>query len=141
MTKAFLVYPGFDIDAEWGKTLQHFHRQIVGHAIAVLTGTLAPKTPRDGVGAMFLPASRAKPISEALQTIDIEARTVDCRKPDWHTIVRNFEAVFLDVQGEYGVDGTLQGFLDICGIPYTGPRARERAIAYDRSAFKAFLCS
>jgi hypothetical protein len=47
VTKAFLVYPGFDVDEEWNKELHDFHRQVVGHNVAVLTGTLYVKGDRD----------------------------------------------------------------------------------------------
>ncbi len=139
MTKAFLVYPGFDVDEEWNKALHNFHRQVVGHNVAVLTGALYPKRARDVLAPSPLADARAKAIADALLKIDVEARTVDCRHPDWRTLIMNYEAVILDSRGQFGADGSLQGFLDVHCVPYTGPGAHDRAVTYDRFALKAML--
>lgn len=52
------------------------------------------------------------------------------------------EVVFIAIHGRYGEDGTVQGFLDICGIPYTGSGVRTSSIAMDKylskELFEAF---
>jgi D-alanine--D-alanine ligase len=52
------------------------------------------------------------------------------------------EVVFIALHGRYGEDGAVQGFLDICGIPYTGSGARTSNIAMDKylskKLFEAF---
>jgi len=46
------------------------------------------------------------------------------------------EVVFIAIHGRYGEDGAIQGFLDICGIPYTGSGVRTSSIAMDKHLSK-----
>jgi D-alanine-D-alanine ligase len=44
----------------------------------------------------------------------------------------NFDRVFIALHGRYGEDGTVQGALELMGIPYTGSGVMASAIAMDK---------
>jgi D-alanine-D-alanine ligase len=46
------------------------------------------------------------------------------------------EAVYLALHGKAGEDGTIQGLLDLLGMPYTGPDAVASALAWDKVVAK-----
>lgn len=47
-----------------------------------------------------------------------------------------FDAAYLTLHGKAGEDGTIQGLLELLGIPYTGPDAVASALAWDKAVFK-----
>jgi len=49
------------------------------------------------------------------------------------------DIVFLALHGRYGEDGTIQGLLEIMGIPYTGSGVAGSALAMDKSVTKKLL--
>ncbi|NLC06621.1 MAG: D-alanine--D-alanine ligase [Syntrophomonadaceae bacterium] len=49
------------------------------------------------------------------------------------------DAVFIALHGKLGEDGTLQGLLDIMGIPYTGPGVLASAIGMNKLITKKLL--
>ncbi|MBI5694427.1 MAG: D-alanine--D-alanine ligase, partial [Nitrospirae bacterium] len=49
------------------------------------------------------------------------------------------DVVFLALHGRYGEDGTIQGLLDIMGVPYTGTGVMGSALAMDKSVTKMLL--
>lgn len=49
------------------------------------------------------------------------------------------DAVFLALHGKSGEDGTVQGLLDLLGVPYTGPDPTASALAWDKGLFKGLL--
>ena len=49
------------------------------------------------------------------------------------------DIAFLGVHGPYGEDGTLQGFLELAGIPYTGAGVLASAVAMDKVVFKDLM--
>jgi D-alanine-D-alanine ligase len=49
------------------------------------------------------------------------------------------DVAFLVVHGPYGEDGTLQGFLELAGIPYTGAGVLASAVAMDKVVFKDLM--
>jgi D-alanine-D-alanine ligase len=49
------------------------------------------------------------------------------------------DVAFLVVHGPYGEDGTLQGFLELAGIPYTGAGVLASALAMDKIVFKDLM--
>ena len=52
------------------------------------------------------------------------------------------DVVFIALHGKFGEDGAVQGFLDICGIPYTGSGVKTSSVAMDKylskELFEAF---
>lgn len=63
--------------------------------------------------------------------IDLDDRFID------H--VSSCDVVFLTLHGKAGEDGTVQGLLDVLGIPYTGPDAIASALAWDKNVAKGLL--
>ncbi len=53
--------------------------------------------------------------------------------------VRNADVVFLALHGEFGEDGTVQGLLDLAGVPYTGSGCLGSAVAFDKRVSKELL--
>jgi D-alanine-D-alanine ligase len=47
-----------------------------------------------------------------------------------------FDRVFISLHGRYGEDGTIQGLLDLLGLPYTGSGVLASALAIDKIATK-----
>jgi len=46
--------------------------------------------------------------------------------------LRTFDRVFIALHGRHGEDGTLQGALELMGIPYTGPGVLASAVGMDK---------
>ena len=49
------------------------------------------------------------------------------------------DVAFLALHGPYGEDGTIQGFLDLVGIPYVGSGVLASAVAMDKAVAKRLL--
>lgn len=49
------------------------------------------------------------------------------------------DAVFVALHGAFGEDGTVQGFLETLGLPYTGSRVAASALAMDKERTKEVL--
>lgn len=61
------------------------------------------------------------------------------QKPfDLDFISAGIDVAFLSLHGSYGEDGRIQGFLDTCGIPYTGCGVLASALTMDKALTK--LC-
>ena len=50
------------------------------------------------------------------------------------------DVVFIALHGKNGEDGTVQGYLDLLGIPYTGSGVAASAIGMDKILTKKILC-
>lgn len=46
--------------------------------------------------------------------------------------LRGYDCAFIALHGKYGEDGTIQGALELMGIPYTGPGVMASAIGMDK---------
>ncbi|MCL5102531.1 MAG: D-alanine--D-alanine ligase [Armatimonadetes bacterium] len=51
------------------------------------------------------------------------------------------DVVFIALHGKFGEDGTIQGMLDLLGIPYTGSGVLASALAMDKSMCKKVLAA
>lgn len=49
------------------------------------------------------------------------------------------DAAFPLIHGTFGEDGTLQGYLETCGLPYVGAGVRASAVGMDKAAMKAIF--
>ena len=49
-----------------------------------------------------------------------------------------FDVAFLCLHGKYGEDGTMQGLLEIIGLPYTGSGVFSSALAMDKAKAKVY---
>lgn len=61
---------------------------------------------------------------------------VDASLP-WQLRTKKVEVAFLALHGPGGEDGTVQGLLEVLGIPYTGSGVRASALAMDKPIAKA----
>jgi D-alanine-D-alanine ligase len=75
-------------------------------------------------GSMVLAALRRK---------GVDAHAFDPRDHGLDALFRTrFDRVFIALHGRYGEDGTLQGALELAGIPYTGSGVLASALAMDK---------
>ncbi len=69
----------------------------------------------------------------ALQRSGVDAHAFDPAQRDLADLKREkFDRVFIALHGRYGEDGTVQGALELLGIPYTGSGVMASAIAMDK---------
>ena len=67
----------------------------------------------------------------ALQRSGVEAEAFDPAERSLHEL-KGFDRVFIALHGRYGEDGTIQGALEIMGIPYTGSGVMASAVGMDK---------
>jgi D-alanine-D-alanine ligase len=69
----------------------------------------------------------------ALQRSGVDAHAFDPAQRDLHNLLdERFDRVFIALHGRYGEDGTVQGALELMGIPYTGSGVMASSIAMDK---------
>jgi D-alanine-D-alanine ligase len=69
----------------------------------------------------------------ALQRSGVDAHAFDPAERDLSELKKEkFERVFIALHGRFGEDGTVQGALELLGIPYTGSGVMASAIAMDK---------
>jgi D-alanine-D-alanine ligase len=69
----------------------------------------------------------------ALREHGVDAHAFDPKERDLFELKReNFDRVFIALHGRYGEDGTVQGALELLGIPYTGSGVMASALAMDK---------
>jgi D-alanine-D-alanine ligase len=54
---------------------------------------------------------------------------------------KGIDVAFLALHGKYGEDGTIQGFLELVGVPYTGSGVLASALALDKVMAKRVLAA
>ena len=65
----------------------------------------------------------------ALQRAGVDAHAFDPAQRDLAELKREgFQRVFIALHGRYGEDGTVQGALELLGIPYTGSGVMASAL-------------
>lgn len=55
--------------------------------------------------------------------------------------IAEMDAAVLCCHGRNGEDGTLQGLLELCGVPYSGADVLGSAVCMDKAAFKRYVSS
>jgi D-alanine-D-alanine ligase len=75
--------------------------------------------------------STGKGIFEALLSLGYRAEFIDFTG-DVKVMLNKIDIAFLGLHGKYGEDGTMQGFLELLKIPYTGSGVLASAIAMDK---------
>jgi D-alanine-D-alanine ligase len=69
----------------------------------------------------------------ALQRSGVDAHPFDPAVQNLQALVDNgFDRVFIALHGRYGEDGTVQGALELLGIPYTGSGVMASALGMDK---------
>lgn len=76
-------------------------------------------------------------VLEALRSRGVEAIAFDPSQRDLGELRREgVKRVFIALHGRHGEDGTVQGALELLGIPYTGPGVLASALANDKDMTK-----
>jgi D-alanine-D-alanine ligase len=72
-------------------------------------------------------------VLKALQSHGVNAHAFDPSERDLGDLKREgFTRCFIALHGRFGEDGTVQGALELLGIPYTGPGVMASSIAIDK---------
>lgn len=77
-------------------------------------------------------------VAEALGTAGHQVRQLDTADLDFIDALREgaFDVVFICLHGRFGEDGTIQGLLEVLGLPYVGSGVLASALAMDKAASK-----
>src|SRR6188508_582337 len=76
-------------------------------------------------------------VLKALQSKGVDAHAFDPAERDLSELKRDgFQRCFIALHGRFGEDGTVQGALELLGIPYTGSGVMASAIAIDKTMTK-----
>jgi D-alanine-D-alanine ligase len=76
-------------------------------------------------------------VLKALQSRGVDAHAFDPAERDLTDLRREgFSRAFIALHGRFGEDGTVQGALELLGIPYTGSGVMASAIAIDKAMTK-----
>ena len=89
-----------------------------------------------GVTAESRPAALlAEPSQQGLMRLEEQQHGLGLRavRESW------LDVVFPILHGPYGEDGTVQGLLELAGIPYVGAGVMASAVGMDKSIFKAVM--
>ena len=95
-----------------------------GKVAVLLGGKSAERAVSLKSGAMVLAALRKKGVDA--HAFDPAERGLDA------LISERFQRAFIALHGRYGEDGTVQGVLELLGIPYTGTGVLGSALAMDK---------
>lgn len=72
-------------------------------------------------------------VLDALRARGVNAHAFDPKDRGLDDLLREkFDRVFIALHGRYGEDGTIQGALELMGIPYTGSGVMASALALDK---------
>jgi D-alanine-D-alanine ligase len=72
-------------------------------------------------------------VLKALRESGVDAHAFDPAERSVYELKRDgFERVFIALHGRFGEDGTVQGALEVLGIPYTGSGVMASALAMDK---------
>jgi len=122
----YLIY--IDRDGRW--RLPEGPAKELGRA--TLAGLLGAETPGEHTQRLRLaPVDRPELVATA--EAGLQARTA------LRSLAEAIDVAFLVVHGPFGEDGTLQGFLELAGIPYTGAGVLASAVAMDKVVFKDLM--
>ncbi|HET6819522.1 MAG TPA: D-alanine--D-alanine ligase family protein [Candidatus Limnocylindria bacterium] len=95
-----------------------------------LAGLLGVDTPADHTAHL---AEEASALPATVSEDALAPRTA------LRSLAEVIDVAFLVLHGPYGEDGTLQGFLELAGIPYTGAGVLASALAMDKIVFKDLM--
>ncbi len=98
--------------------------QAFGRVGVLLGGRSAEREVSLKSGGMVLQALRARGVDA--HPFDPAERGLD------QLIAARFDRVFIALHGRYGEDGTMQGALELLGIPYTGSGVMASSLAMDK---------
>lgn len=74
-----------------------------------------------------------KGVHDALRSAGVDAHLFDTGANDLQALISaRFDRVFIALHGRYGEDGTVQGLLELLGIPYTGSGVMASSLAMNK---------
>ena len=107
--------------------------EVVGVDAALLPGSSRNHLKGAGSEVEAVAAAREELVgSNKLASVDQIAGTQTGLRPD---------VALIALHGKYGEDGTIQGMLELLGIPYTGSGVLASALAMDKSMAKKVLAA
>jgi D-alanine-D-alanine ligase len=72
-------------------------------------------------------------VLQALQALGVDAHAFDPAQRGLNELKdQGFARAFIALHGRHGEDGTVQGALELLGVPYTGPGVMASAVAMDK---------
>lgn len=78
----------------------------------------------------------------ALESLGFNVKIYDLNKDFFSDAIKGkIDAVLILLHGSPGEDGTVQGFLELCGIPYVGSEIGPSSIGMDKLLTKAVLAA
>ena len=122
----YLVY--IDRDGHW--MLPDGPAPLLGDGTSLARLVGAP-TPAEEVASQRLGDRHVRVLAEMDARLSARAAV--------RSLAESIDVAFLVVHGPYGEDGTLQGFLELAGIPYTGAGVLASAVAMDKVVFKDLM--
>jgi len=75
-------------------------------------------------------------VLDGLAALDIDTRAVDPADANWREQLTGSALVFIALHGPGGEDGSMQGALQVLGLPYTGTGVLGSALALDKQRCK-----
>jgi len=109
-------------------------RWLAGDAMAALSDEAGAARP-----ATLLPEpSAGKAATSALLALDRDTRSGADATPNL-SVVAELDVVFPVLHGPYGEDGTVQGLLELAGLPYVGAGVVGSAVGMDKAIFKQVM--
>jgi D-alanine-D-alanine ligase len=92
----------------------------------------------DREGRWALPAAAPRELEAAGANRPVETLPVPAESSVPATLAE-VDVVFPVLHGPFGEDGTVQGLLELAGVPYVGPGVLASALCMDKDVFKAVL--
>lgn len=91
-------------------------------------------------GERDISLASGKGVQKALKEAGFQVAELDPANPaDLKCLLDNsFDVAFLCLHGKWGEDGTIQGFLELIGMPYTGSGVFSSALAMDKVQSKIY---
>jgi len=96
-----------------------------------LAGLLGAMTPAEEVEQLRTHAQHRLPVAVGADGLTPRAAV--------GSLAEAIDVAFLVVHGPFGEDGTLQGFLELAGIPYVGAGVLASALGMDKVVFKDLM--
>ena len=104
-----------------------------------------------GVDAALLPgssrrclegaASEVEAVAKAQKALEQSVQLASVKDIAGSNSALRPDVALIALHGRYGEDGTIQGMLELMGIPYTGPGVLASALAMDKSMAKKVLAA
>ena len=106
------------------------HFDVVPIGVTKSGAWLTPDETRSQLGASTAAFAKA---------MELEGASGILARPAALAVLQQLDAAFPLIHGTFGEDGTLQGFLELAGVPYAGAGVAASAIGMDKALMKRLL--